>query len=103
MAFSILIITFIVLPNNQLMSNRLFTSEGIFTRPGIGIIRIIVGGFMVYHGWEVFSAETMKNYPQMLADAHIPYPSFMAWLGKITELVAGFFLMIGLFTKLAAI
>ena len=64
---------------------------------------MIVGLFMIYHGWEVFSLEKMNGYMDwdMFKDSSIA--RIMVYAGKIAELVAGIFLFIGLFTMVAAL
>jgi uncharacterized membrane protein YphA (DoxX/SURF4 family) len=69
---------------------------------GLAIIRIITGFFMAYHGWEVFDAAKMNGYlqwDQFKSSSAV----FMVHLGKSAELVGGILLMLGLFTRLAAL
>jgi len=80
-----------------------FSAQGIGPETGIGIIRIVVGAFMIYHGWEVFKKDPMTGYGQWLNDLHFPAPLFMAYLGKGAELVGGIMLFLGLLTRLAVI
>ena len=80
-----------------------FSAQGFAQHTGLGLIRIIVGAFMVYHGLEVFLHDKMVGYAQWLSDLHFPAPSTMAYLGKGSELVGGIFLLLGLFTRLAVI
>ena len=70
---------------------------------GLSVTRMIVGLFMIYHGWEVFSLEKMNGYMDwnMFKDSSIA--RIMVYAGKIAELVAGIFLFIGLFTTVAAL
>lgn len=58
---------------------------------------------MIFHGWEVFSEEKMKPYFEWDAFKSFSSPSFMVYMGKIAELIAGIFLTIGLFTRLASL
>ncbi len=57
---------------------------------------------MIYHGWEVFSTETMNGYLQWDQFKNSS-GKFFVYAGKGSELIAGVFLVIGLFTRLAAI
>lgn len=80
--------------------NKLLLPQPIWQHNGITIVRIIVGVFMLYHGWEVFSAEKMKVYfdwESFKGSAWLPY------VGKATELVAGLLLTLGLFTRIGAL
>ncbi|MBX9781696.1 MAG: DoxX family protein [Chitinophagaceae bacterium] len=80
--------------------NKLLSPQPIWQHNGIAIIRIVVGIFMLYHGWEVFSAEKMKVYFEwepFKGSAWLPY------VGKATEFVAGLLLALGLFTRIGAL
>ena len=65
-----------------------------------GILRILTGIFMLYHGWEVFSREPIDTYTGWLTEKHFPAPRTWALAGKGTELAGGLFLVLGLFTRL---
>ena len=85
------------------MVKRFFSPNGLWQNEGLGLIRILVGLFMIYHGKEIFQQATMKEYSKWLTDLHFPLPAFMAYLGKGVELVSGICLTIGLLTRLATI
>ncbi|MEO0339025.1 MAG: DoxX family protein [Bacteroidota bacterium] len=70
---------------------------------GLDVIRILLGGIIISFGIEMFSTEQMQGYTEWLTDVGMPLPGFMAYVGKLAELVGGFMLMIGLFTKLSTI
>lgn len=57
---------------------------------------------MAYHGWEVFDAEKMKTYLEW-DQFKTSSASLMVHLGKTAELVGGILVMVGLFTRLAAL
>ena len=81
--------------------NKFLSPSPIYQDLGLTIVRVITGLFMVYHGWEVFDAETMRGYLEWEVFKH---PSGKTWVyfGKITELISGLLLAIGLFTRLGA-
>ncbi|MFT3703294.1 MAG: DoxX family protein [Agriterribacter sp.] len=83
--------------------NKFFSSDPIALQGGLAIVRVIVGLFMVYHGWEVFDAAKMKEYAGWDVFKKFPSATFMVYLGKGAELVAGIMLTIGWFTRIAAI
>lgn len=82
---------------------KLFSTESILQNSGLTCIRVIVGLFLVYHGWEVFDATKMKEYAVWDVFKESASPSFMVYLGKGSEFVAGVFLTAGLFTRLACL
>jgi uncharacterized membrane protein YphA (DoxX/SURF4 family) len=84
------------------MTNFLSPSP-LWQNAGIGLIRIVVGLFLIYHGWEVFDAEKMKGYTTWDTFKNLSYPSFMVYMGKVSELLAGILFVLGLFTRLASI
>ena len=70
---------------------------------GLALIRIITGGLVAYHGWEVFDNKIMTGYLKWEGIKNLPVPVFMVYLGKSLELVAGICLIAGLFTRIAAV
>lgn len=88
------------MPNHM---NRFFSPLPMFEKQGIGIIRIAVGLFMVYHGWEVFDRATMQGYANWDQFKPMSSPALMVYLGKGSELVAGLLLTAGCLTRLAAL
>ena len=85
------------------MIKKFFSPYGLWQEAGLAIIRIIVGLFMAYHGWEVFDGVKMNDYAKWLTELHFPAPNLMAYLGKGIELVSGVLLVLGLFTRIAVI
>ena len=70
---------------------------------GLALVRIIVGYFMIHHGREIFDEEIMNGYLTWDQFKGFSSPAFMVYMGKIAELLAGIFLMTGLFTRFAAL
>lgn len=85
------------------MKDRMFSLSPYFLSIGFAAIRVVTGILMTYHGVEVLDGNKMHGYGQWLNDLKFPNPDFMAYLGKGTELVSGFLLVLGLFTRLAAL
>ena len=82
---------------------NLLSPSPLWQDSGLAFIRIIVGAFMIFHGWEVFDAEKMKVYLTWESFKGFSSPSFMVYMGKIAELIAGILMTIGLFTRPAAL
>ena len=70
---------------------------------GIAIVRIVVGVMLIFHGWQLFQTHDMNVIADVLFNMSIPYPEAMAYTGKIIELTGGFFLVLGLFTRVVTI
>lgn len=83
--------------------NKLLSPFPLWQDAGLAFVRIIVGFFMTYHGSEVFDKELMKGYLTWDQFKGFSSPTVMVYMGKIAELLAGIFLMIGLFTRFAAL
>ncbi|MBL7698192.1 MAG: DoxX family protein [Chitinophagaceae bacterium] len=73
------------------------------TDTAIAIVRIIVGCFMIIHGKEIFDAEIMSRYPDMMPKINIGSPVVMSYFGKTAELLSGILLFLGLFTRAGAV
>ena len=82
---------------------KFFSTEGIFQDSGLTFIRIVVGLFLVYHGWEVFDPAKMKEYAVWDVFKGSASPTFMVYLGKGSELLAGLLLTVGLLTRVACL
>jgi putative oxidoreductase len=83
--------------------NKFLSPSPLWQQQGLGIIRIIVGVFMIYHGLELFDNTKMNEYSKWMIDLKLPAPRFMAYLGKSSELITGILFTIGIFTRPAAI
>ncbi|MEO1713457.1 MAG: DoxX family protein, partial [Bacteroidota bacterium] len=70
---------------------------------GMDLIRILVGGIILSYGLEILDHEQMAGYTEWLTDVGMPMAGFMAYVGKVAELVGGAFLALGLFTRFSAI
>jgi putative oxidoreductase len=80
--------------------NKFLSPSPIWQNAGLFLVRIIIGAFLIYHGKEVFDAVKMKEYAGW---ANFKSSSYMPYLGKGAEFVAGVLLMLGLFTRVAAL
>jgi putative oxidoreductase len=69
----------------------------------IAFIRIIVGLFMLYHGFEVFDAAKLKEYAEWDQFKGFSHPLLMAYLGKGSEFIGGLLLALGLLTRIGCL
>lgn len=79
---------------------KFFSTQPIWFDGGLFVVRLILGIFMIYHGWEIFSEAKMNEYK--------PWPQFkenlwLIYLGKGAELVGGILMVLGWLTRLAAL
>lgn len=81
---------------------NLLTPEPIFIKQGIGIVRITIGIFLIYHGQEIFHPEIIKGYSEWEIFKGSS-GMLMIYAGKSSELVAGVLLFLGLLTRPGAI
>jgi uncharacterized membrane protein YphA (DoxX/SURF4 family) len=83
--------------------NKLFSSSPLWQTGGLTLIRMIVGLFMIYHGWEIFSAVKMNEYLEWDIFKQSSSGKVLVYMGKGAELAGGLFLFVGLLTRIAAI
>jgi putative oxidoreductase len=81
---------------------RFFSALPLLQGEGIGVVRIIVGMLLIYHGIEVFDPALMKGYVQnnMVTG---PKALLMVYAGKSSELLSGTFMLLGFLTRVAAL
>lgn len=82
---------------------RFMSSSPIWPETGLALVRVGVGVFMIYHGWEVFSPATMNEYLQWDTFKDLTAGKQLVYLGKSAELVGGVMLALGWWTRAAAL
>jgi putative oxidoreductase len=82
---------------------QLFSSQPIWANQGIGIIRIIIGCLLIFHGWEVFDAAKMNGYVTWDMFKNNSSGKFLVYLAKSAEFVAGILFVLGFFTRIASL
>jgi putative oxidoreductase len=60
----------------------------------------MVGVMLIFHGWQLFESHDMNVFTDLLFNMAIPFPEAMAYTGKLVELMGGFLLILGLFTRI---
>jgi putative oxidoreductase len=74
-----------------------------FQSVGISILRIAVGVVFLMHGYQKFFDIGIGGITQGFTHGGIPYPHVSAILASLAEFGGGILLILGLFTRLAAI
>ena len=66
------------------------------------VVRIIAGIIMAAHGFQKLQAGP-GNFGEFLAQLGVPLPTLMGYVVTLVELVGGILLIVGLFSRLAAL
>lgn len=67
------------------------------------MLRIVTGALMAFHGWEIFTPETMAEYGKWLVERQLPGAAWLSYVGKAAELLGGLSLLFGALTRLGAL
>lgn len=71
---------------------------------GVFLFRLFLGSVLVYGTADnVLSHERMLEFRDFLADSGFPYPLFCAYLSAYAQFVCGLLLLVGAFTRWAAL
>lgn len=79
-----------------------FSSSPIWQTTGLTIIRVILGAFLIYHGWEIFNEVKMSEY-LLWDNFKNSNGKLLVYAGKVAELLAGILFVLGLFTRIASL
>jgi putative oxidoreductase len=70
---------------------------------GLLWLRVLTGLGLIVHGWLKLSAGVATFADKFVDPIGFPYPMIFAWLGVATEVLGGFFFILGLWTRWAAV
>ena len=82
--------------------NKFLSPLPLWQNAGLALVRLMVGAFMFYHGWEIFCPAKMNGYLEWDL-FKTSSGKTLVYVGKAAELIAGIFLFLGLFTRLGAL
>src|SRR4030095_13014799 len=82
---------------------RFFSPLPLWQSNGLALIRIVVGGFLFYHGYEMFDTPAMNEYFKWDMFKCSSMAKFSVYGGKVAELLSGILLVLGLLTRLACV
>jgi putative oxidoreductase len=85
------------------MSNTLLSPQPLWQNNGLAMLRIITGALMIYHGFEILDRSKMLPYMEWDVIKSLPAPETLLYIGKGLEFLTGICLVLGLFTRIAAI
>jgi putative oxidoreductase len=69
---------------------------------GLLWLRVLVGLALMYHGWLKVQGGVDDFAARSVEPLGFPVPILFAWLATASELLGGFFLFLGLWTRLSA-
>jgi len=81
---------------------KFFSSSPLWQTAGLTLIRLTVGAFLIYHGWEIFSETTINKYLQWDQFKNSS-GKFLVYSGKSAELISGILFVLGIFTRIACL
>lgn len=82
---------------------KFFSAEPFAPNVGLTLVRIVVGLFLIYHGWEVFDTAKMNEYLTWDNFKQSSNGKLLLYAGKSAELIAGILFVLGLFTRMASL
>ena len=86
-----------------MIMKRFFSPLPVWQHNGLALIRIVTGGFLIYHGCEMFDTAAMNDYFTWDIFKDSSSAKFFVYAGKVAELLSGILLVFGLLTRIACI
>lgn len=70
---------------------------------GPTVLRVVIGFIFVMYGWDKFFGFGLAFWAELFGSQGIPFATLAATVVRLVELVGGLALVLGLFTRIAAI
>lgn len=68
------------------------------------LLRVVLGVIFIIHGWQkLFGGVGVDGFSQFLASLSVPMPLFFAWVVSIVEFFGGIAVLLGAWTRIAAL
>jgi putative oxidoreductase len=83
--------------------NKFFSASPLWQTAGITLVRVTLGIFLIYHGWEIFNKVKMDEYSTWDSFKKSSSGTLLVYAGKAAELIAGILFVLGLFTRIACL
>ena len=81
---------------------KFFSSSPLWQATGLTLVRLAVGAFLIFHGWEIFNETIMNKYLHWDQFKN-SNGKLLVYSGKVAELIAGILFVLGLFTRIACL
>ncbi len=83
--------------------NKFFSASPLWQTAGMTLVRITLGIFLIYHGWEIFNKAKMDEYITWDTFKQSSSGALLVYAGKAAELIAGILFVLGFFTRIASL
>ena len=86
-----------------MQEKKMDKGKGLLFDVGIVWLRVLMGAGMAYHGYGKVFGGNIEGLTKGVASMGFPMPEFFAWAAALSEFVGGICIMLGLFTRPAAL
>jgi len=83
--------------------NRFFSVSPLWQTAGMTAVRVTLGIFLIYHGWEIFNKVKMDEYSTWDSFKQSSNGTLLVYAGKAAELIAGILFVLGFLTRIASL
>lgn len=78
-------------------------NKELWTDFGLLWLRVMAGGGIAYHGYGKIFGGRIGQFTEGVAAMGFPMPEVFAWAAALSEFLGGVFIVLGLFTRTAAL